>query len=190
MAWYVLFVKSGFESQVKHWLDARFDGNLLYSIIPKRKVPEKKRGQEYHVVKPLFPGYVFVETKMNFSTYYRLKENSLIYQTLNYNNLKDRNMKSIDTLLIDNQLEKLDESYFFKEIPMEEMFVVLNLINQDDTIEYSQVCVDNSNFVVRAGPLKGMERFIKKIDKHKKRAKVLLTILGAELLIDFGIEIL
>lgn len=190
MSWYVLFVKSGCESQIKQWLDAKFDRSLLYSIIPKRKVPEKKGGQECHVVKALFPGYIFVETRMNFSTYYQLKENTLIYQTLNYNNLKDRNMKSIDTLLVGNQMETLDESYYFKEIPMEEMFVVLNLINQGDIIEYSQVYLEDSKVIVQAGPLKGMECNIKKIDKHKKRAKVLLTILGTEQMIDFGIEIL
>ncbi|MBT2288308.1 antiterminator LoaP [Paenibacillus albidus] len=190
MSWYVLYVKSGSESQIKKWIEAKFNRSQIYSVIPKRKVPQKKAGQEYDVVKPLFPGYIFVETKMNFSTYYQLRENPLIYQTLNYNNLKDRNMRSFDTILIDGQAETLDESYFFKEIPMEEMFIVLNLMQSNDIIEYSQVCIEDSKVIVKSGPLKGMERFIKKIDKHKKRAKVLLTILGSELLIDFGIEFL
>lgn len=191
MSWYALFVKTGYESNIKKWLDRKFDQDLLYSLIPKRKVPEKRRSEIVHTVKTLFPGYVFIQADMNYSIYYQLKENPYVYQTLNYRNEKDKCIRLYSHGLDHDQVPHylVDESQFFKEIPCDEMLVVLNLINESEVIEYSKVYFQESHIVVQAGPLKGMEKLIKKIDKHKKRAKVLLTLMGAEQLIDFGIEI-
>lgn len=190
MSWYALFVKTGYESSIKKWLDARFDNSLLTSVIPRRKVPEKKDRQEYHVIKTLFPGYVFVETKMNFSIYYTLKENPFIYSSLNYLNNKDKGLLPSDAQQVHLPSHKPDESYFFKEIPRDEMLIVLKLISDSEVIEYSQVTFQESNVIVKSGPLKGMESLIKKVDKHKKRAKVCMNIMGREQLVDFGIEII
>ncbi|GAB6931219.1 transcription termination/antitermination protein NusG [Paenibacillus sp. JCM 10914] len=190
MSWYALFVKTGYESSIKRWLDTRFDNNLLHSVIPKRKVPEKKDRNVQPVIKTLFPGYVFVETKMSFSIYYTLKENPFIYNTLNYLNNKDKKSILPDAQVLSVTSERPEESHFFKEIPSEEMHVVLKLINENEVIEYSQVYFQDSHVIVQSGPLKGMESLIKKVDKHKKRAKVLMNIMGREQLVDFGIEIL
>lgn len=190
MSWYALFVKTGYETSIKRWLDARFDDNMLHSVIPKRKVPEKKDRNVQHVIKTLFPGYVFVETKMSFSIYYTLKENPFIYNTLNYLNNKDKRSPLPETQRAGVTSGRPEEAHFFKEIPSEEMLVVLKLINENEVIEYSQVYFQDSNVIVRSGPLKGMESQIKKVDKHKKRAKVLMNIMGREQLVDFGIEIM
>lgn len=191
MSWYALFVKTGYESSIKRWLDTRFDNNLLHSVIPKRKVPEKKDRTVQHVIKTLFPGYVFIETKMSFSIYYTLKENPFIYNTLNYLNNKDKRSTLPDVQMASVASERpAAESHFFKEIPSEEMLVVLQLINENEVIEYSQVYFQDSKVIVQSGPLKGLESHIKKIDKHKKRAKVLMNIMGREQLVDVGIEII
>lgn len=190
MSWYALFVKTGYESNIKKWLDHKFDHALLYSMIPKRKVPEKRQSEVIHAMKTLFPGYVFIQTTMNYSIYYQLKENPNIYQTLNYRNEKDKCIRIFSDPSLDaDQRQLMEEAQFFKEIPSEEMLVLLKLINDSAVIDYSKVYFQESKVVVQTGPLKGMEKLIKKIDKHKQRAKVLMSMMGAEQLIDFGIEI-
>jgi transcriptional antiterminator NusG len=119
-----------------------------------------------------------------------LKENPNIYQTLNYRNEKDKCIRIFSDPSLDaDQRQLMEEAQFFKEIPSEEMLVLLKLINDSAVIDYSKVYFHESKVVVQAGPLKGMEKLIKKIDKHKQRAKVLMSMMGAEQLIDFGIEI-
>ncbi|AEI40430.1 Transcription antitermination protein nusG [Paenibacillus mucilaginosus KNP414] len=188
MSWYALFVKTGYESNTKKWLDARYDRALLHCVIPRRKVPEKRGGKEYHVVKTLFPGYVFVQTKMNVHLYYQFKENPFIYRTLNYQNRRDKTFAYEEAWKLDSSAKLCDESELFKEIPVDEMTLVLKLIEQDDIIECSEISFQESGFTVQAGPLKGMESYIKKIDKHKKRAKVLMSLMGTAQLVDLGIE--
>ncbi|UUZ86374.1 antiterminator LoaP [Paenibacillus sp. P26] len=154
------------------------------------KYPRKKDGKAYDAVKTLFPGYVFIKTTMNFSTYYQFKENPHIIRTLNYLGRKDKSFRTENSPILHMDPGKPDESSFFKEIPKEEMMIVLKLIDDKEIIEYSQISLKESKVVVESGPLKGMESFIKKIDKHKKRAKVLMKMMGAEQMIDLGIEII
>ncbi|MEJ9165008.1 transcription termination/antitermination NusG family protein, partial [Paenibacillus graminis] len=89
MNWYIFFVKTGDELCVKDWLNKTFDRETLYSIVPKRIVPEKKNGKLLYVEKNLFPSYIFVKTVMDFSTYYLIKRNSKIIKMLNYLNKED-----------------------------------------------------------------------------------------------------
>ncbi|MBY9083165.1 KOW motif-containing protein, partial [Paenibacillus sp. HN-1] len=43
---------------------------------------------------------------------------------------------------------------------------------------------------VVSGPLTGKEGIIKKIDKHKNRAKILLSMVNTAVLVDVGIELI
>ncbi len=54
MKWYALFVESGKEETVQKFLRLQFDEQALYSIIPKKKVTERKAGIKYEALKRCF----------------------------------------------------------------------------------------------------------------------------------------
>ncbi len=68
------------------------------------------------------------------------------------------------------------------------MSIILKLLNNYDQIDFSQVYTQDFKVYVESGPLKGMEGIIKKIDKHRRRVKVLVSLMGDERIIDLGIE--
>ncbi|MDQ0115581.1 antiterminator LoaP [Paenibacillus harenae] len=189
MSWYALSVKSGEEHVAKRWIEKHIGEESMYCMIPKRLVPERKHGIMVNVERALFPGYVFIETKMSFSTYYKLKENPYLLKFLNYLNNRDKHCHHLMNVSSRGEAAYAEEDYF-KRIPADEISTVLLLLNDQDMIDYSKICIQDMGVIVQSGPLKGLERHIKKIDKHKRRAKVLLSLMGTEKLIDFGIEII
>ncbi|MBA4532923.1 antiterminator LoaP [Brevibacillus halotolerans] len=183
MKWYALYVRSGGEEIVKDHLNYYFDEQTLYALIPKRKVPEKKNGAIFHNIKILFPGYVLIKTDMTSSIFYKIKEIPNLYKFVNigpiYSKLTSSNHAKKDTSITN-----------FSAIDDEEMSPLLRLLGNTDIITYSKIHFENSEVYVNSGPLKGMEGQIKKVDRHKKRAKVLIKFMGSEKLVDLGVEIL
>ncbi len=173
MNWYALFVENGKEEVVQKYLRLYFDESVLYALIPRRKVPEKKEGRVYHVLRKLFPGYVLIKTKMDADMFYRIKEIPACYRIVNTG----------------EYYSKVSGTYY-SIITEEEINPLLQLIGNGEIIDYSKIHLENSTVFVKSGPLQGMEGIIKKVDKRKKRAKILLNFFGDEKKIDVGVEIL
>ncbi|GEB34854.1 antiterminator LoaP [Brevibacillus parabrevis] len=191
MNWYAFYVKTGYEHSVKNWLNKSFDKETLYSMVPQRIVPEKKNGEIMRVEKDLFPGYIFVKTDMNFSKYYFIRSHSKIIRMLNYLNKIDLMYdRSTSPRKSRDPVESREEALCFKKIPEEEITIILRLLNHDEQIDFSQVYTQDSKVYVESGPLKGMEGIVKKVDKHKRRVKVLVSLMGDERMIDLGIELI
>lgn len=177
MKWYVLYVKTGKEEEVKTQVQRYLDKSQCHCFIPKRKVPERKEGKITHVIKIMFPGYVFLNVSMNFSLYYQIVAIPGVYSLLNYSNKKDINF------------QYNDGEYFFKFIPDGEMNKLLALVNLDnDVMEYSTFLLEEDKIKILAGPLIGMEGYIKKIDRRKQRAKLEMDFMGVKKIIDIGFE--
>lgn len=170
LSWYALCVKSGYEDLVESFISLNLNEYSVNVIIPKKTVPERRKGNFQWVTKKLFPGYVLINTEMDVQIYYRLKEIPNCYNFLN---------KFQD-----------DGNIYFLEIPEHEITPIIQLLNNQGTIEYSEVYLEGSKVTVTSGPLKGKEGIVKKIDKRKKRAKILLHFLGDNKMIDVGIECL
>ncbi len=165
MDWYALFIHQGREEEVQRWLNYHFDPSVLYSFVPKRKLREKRNGVAVDVVKTMYPGYIFVKTEMDVDKYYLIRSIPHLIRVLGHN----------------TYCSKIDEK---------EMDVVLQLTKHSNIIDYSRIIVENSKVKVVGGPLLGLEGLIKKINKHKRRATILLTLLSEERLVDVGIEFL
>ncbi|OAB42410.1 antiterminator LoaP [Paenibacillus glacialis] len=171
MDWYALFVKNGREVLIADLLNKRFCPNELSFFIPKRRVPEKREGRQFDTVKMLLPGYVLINTNMTNEIYYKLKKIPHIFRML-------------------NKHETLNEEVHYYKIERREMEPIIQMSGGDGCIDYSDIKLSGTNIVVVNGPLKGMESQIKKIDKHKKRAKLQLDFLGKRLQFDVGINII
>ncbi|OAB26467.1 hypothetical protein PMSD_25095 [Paenibacillus macquariensis subsp. defensor] len=179
MKWYALFVLAGKEERIKRRVQEHLGLSDVKCCVPKREVPEMKNGILLKVVRTIFPGYVFIQAKLDNNIYYKLNEIPDVIKLLNYTNKKDKIYSP----------NILNEDYYFKSIPDDEMRSVLSILNDYETIEYSSVLVRNKRVIVMSGPLKGKEGKIKKIDKRKNRAKLAMNFLGDEILIDIGLDI-
>lgn len=179
MNWYAIFVQTGKEEIAKKRLCDQLKSNII-CFVPKRKIPEKRKGVFYDSLKIMFPGYVFIHTEMDYITYYKIQEIPEVIKMLNYNNKKDRCVsKSIG-----------DENLFFKFIPDSQMQSMLKIANENDVIDYIKIALRNKRVSVLSDSFKELERKIMKIDKRKRRAKLIFNILGSEKTMEFGIEVI
>lgn len=185
--WYALFVETGYEDYVCSVLETKLKDQKPKFLVPKRKIPEKRNGVVHHVIRPLFPGYIFIQIKMNTDTYYQIQETENIIRVLNHGYLYTQKIRK-------QHLKKPEdyryEEYYFLDIPPCELNIILSLINQSNIIDYSQVYFEGTKVFVMSGPLKNMEGIIKKIDKRRNKAKIELHLLGNCILVDVGIEII
>ncbi|WP_217557316.1 antiterminator LoaP [Paenibacillus sp. GbtcB18] len=180
MDWYALFVETGKEEITKDYINKIFSKSNIRCIVPKRKVPEKKQGVTYHCFKIMFPGYVLIELKLDYKIYYKLKEIPTLIRLLNYNSPKY--CYTLD--------EDFDESDCFKKINSKEMQFLINIIGEEGILDYSELFIENSSVTVLSGPLKNFEGIIKRVDKHKNRAKVEFKFLDNISILDVGVQIL
>lgn len=146
--------------------------------MPKRKVPEKKNGRIVEVIKIMFPGYLFIKVKMNADVYHKIKLIPYVVNVLSYRNKKD--------IMINKNASEVD----IKNIPDEEMMIILRMINKKDVVEFSKIVKMENRLRIISGPLKGLEDKIKKIDRHKHRIKLSLDFMGSNRFIDLGADII
>lgn len=164
MKWYAAFVETGHEDQVKERLEYRFNEELSF-YVPKRQIKERKCGTWQKINHTLFPGYLLIN-----------------------GNIQDRNIacfKNVPGLwrLLSDENQPLT-------IPNYEISFINKLMSKGEVIGPSSVFAEGDNIKVIDGPLMGMEGLIKSIDKRKGRAKVIISFLGEERVIDFSVDII
>lgn len=185
MDWYALSVETGKEDIIGKIIRKYFLPSTVQAIVPKRRLLERKESKTYEVLKIMFPGYVFIKTRMNAGIYYELKRIPMYIKLLNKFN------KNEHTISYSNSEESDELSWErFSRIAEEEMALILRLIGKNEVIDYSILYLENTKVIVYNGPLKGLEGIIVKINKRKNRARVAMNFLGNEKYIDVGIELL
>lgn len=70
-----------------------------------------------------------------------------------------------------------------------EMPYVKHLCQEGNLISMSRGIIQGGKPVVTSGPLKGHERLIKKIDRHKRTAQISVPFAGDEMQVTVGLEI-
>ncbi|MFF2911263.1 antiterminator LoaP [Paenibacillus sp. NPDC057934] len=193
MDWYICSVEIGKEDNVRESIANNKTLNDISCIVPKRIVPEKKGGEHIQVTKLIFPGYIFIKTTMNFSKYHQICQEKHIIKMLGYNGRglvqKINNLYVLENSCFVSKINDTEfQDSFFQKIPNEEMIQLFKLLNENQEINFSHISVNDKKIVFEKGPLKGLENLVKKIDLHKKRAKVCLHLLGIDVLFDVGIR--
>lgn len=163
--WYVLQVRTGTEESIR--LQCR--SNIPKAVLERCFIPyyeEKKRirGEWTIQKKVLFPGYVFVVTE-------------------DLNHLYD----SLKTVI---GLTKLIGTG--KEIvPLteEEKDFLLGFGGEEQVVKMSEGIIEGTKIIVTRGPLMGKEGYIKKVDRHKRKARLEMEMFGRMQEIVVGLEI-
>ncbi|NLG89220.1 MAG: antiterminator LoaP [Clostridiaceae bacterium] len=164
LPWYAVFVKTGEENKVKQRLDYRFQGNPAVKV-PKKIIKERKQGKWYRRSRNLFPGYIFIHGILDDGSYKKLHQVPGLYKLL----CTDREPV---------------------RIPRNEIEVFSHLFDEEDVIQESDIFMEGDRVTIINGPLTALEGKIIRIDKRKGRARVLISFLGEERIIDLGINLI
>jgi len=137
-------------------------------LLPKKKLPIRRRGKVSQVLKPVFPGYVFIESDdilTELGTFWAIRRTP-------------------------GFIRFLRESAAPSPLSEHDVGLLRRFISFGEYADISKVSFDeNDRIVVLEGPLKGLEGQIIKVNRRKGRAKVLLDLYGAAFPIDLGFEV-
>ena len=176
--WYVLFVRANSERRVvRDVTDFAKANKLPYEIevfIPEsefyyRNKKLREVGKQYSK-RPLFPGYVFVETNLESMDFLKLF-NGFIYD-------------STDIIKLLRYGESGEAA-----IDIEERRRFEYLFKGKRCLEHSQGFIEGDKIVIENGPLKGQECNIKYINRHNHCAKVEFKMFDKTILADVALEI-
>lgn len=176
--WYILFVRAGSENRVVADLKSAFERKspeFSFDVF----YPEAEqyyRSKKYQILghrylkRPLFPGYVFIETDMpatSFLSEYIL----LIYRSMDIIRILKDTAGGI--ALPDGERDRLN--YLFRG---------------KHYLEHSVGYIEGDRIIVTAGPLLGREALIKKINRHNRDALIEMDLFGEKLTLKIALEII
>jgi transcriptional antiterminator NusG len=166
MQYYAIHVMTRYEDDYQRHLAPSLEGRKLF--IPKRTLTVRKRGKNKRETLPVFPGYVFFESESildELDFYWLLRKTPGFIRFLR-DNISPTPLSERERLLLGH------------------------FMSFGESADTSKVTFDeNDRIVVLAGPLKGLEGQIVKVNRRKGRAKVALDMCEAGYLIDLGFEV-
>lgn len=163
--WYVIWTITGREEKLRQEITGRLPEQLFSKCrIPCRMESRKKDGKRIEVKKVLFPGYLFIETDDIEAVYMELRKLSCF-----------------------SRLLKTGECY--TPVSPDEERLIRRLTGDTEVVELSYGIMGDSRVVIQNGPLKGMEGYIKKIDRHKRKAYLQIEMFSRTVETCVGLEI-
>lgn len=167
--YYVLQIIAGTEDRVEEQIKVMVNNKLYYSCFhPMRQLKKKFRGEWKEIHEKLLPGYVFITSDCVQELYRELK-----------------NIPAFTKMLGKDQEQ-------FIPLPEHEVKWLERMIESSGRnmeVQLSQVSVSEDDAVmILSGPLKDMEGYIKKIDLHRRIAKVEVDFMNRKTVIHLGIE--
>lgn len=164
--WYVVQVRTGAEENILRQCQKL----MTKAVLPRCFIPyyeERKniRGEWRTQRKVLFPGYLFVITERMSEVYEQLRK------VIGYTRM----------IGVGEEIIPLTE---------EEVAFLESFGGKEQIVGMSEGVIENSKVIVHSGPLQGKEGYIRKIDRHKRRAWLEVPLFGRVQRIQVGLEIL
>ena len=163
--WYVMQVCTGTENKIKSQCLSYIDKEVLREcFVPLYEEKKRVQGKWQVTERIMFPGYVFVVT-----------------DDLSRLQLELKKIVGLTRLLgTGDEIIPLNE---------EEVQMIQRFGGDDHVIGMSEGIIENSTVIIQRGPLAGCEAYIKKIDRHKRKAYLELEMFGRVQKIEVGLEI-
>lgn len=163
--WYVVQVRTGMEEAICAQCRKVIPETALEKVFLPYYIAAKKYHGEWHEEeKVLFPGYVF-----------------MITDDLNKLHIELGNVLGLTKLLGTGQ----------DIIPLtdEEVDFLLAFGREEQCVEMSEGIIEQEKVRILKGPLAGMEGYIRKIDRHKRKAYLEIQMFGRTVEMQAGLEI-
>lgn len=166
--WYVAQVNSGQEAAVRDMCKQMIDPAILQdAFLPEYETMRKIQGEWKRVRRMLFPGYLFMVTDSILALLSELKKVPATTRLLGQNGQK-------------NEITPLSE---------EEKDWIGAFTDDAYCVRMSEGYIEGETITVTQGPLFGQEAIIKKIDRHKRRALIEMTMFGRTTTATIGLEV-
>ena len=164
--WYVIQVRTGTEKEIIQQCQTVIPEEILEkSFLPCFEEMKRYKGAWHKEQKLLFPGYVFLISEDPEQLYRKLK------QVIGLTKL----------LKTGDQIISLTET---------EIQFLLEFGGKDQLVQMSIGFVEQEQVTILDGPLKGKEGYIKKIDRHRREAKLEIPMFGRILDVKVGLDII
>ncbi len=164
--WYVIQVRTGTEENIRLQCQKYMFSDVLNDcFIPYFEEKKHIQGKWKIQKRILFPGYVFLDADESEQLSRKLK-----------------NVSGLTKLLgTGDEVVPLTE---------EEVRFLMAFGGDEQIVQISEGIIENSKVIILSGPLTGKEGYIKKIDRHKRKALLEISLFGRMQRIQVGLEIL
>lgn len=163
--WYVVQVRSGTEENVRLQSERLIPKAVLKQcFIPYYEEKKHIMGKWEIQKKILFPGYIFTVSENIDALFEYLKK-------------------------IDGLTRLLGTGQEIVALSSEEIEFLKRFGGEAQVVSMSEGIIIDSKVKINSGPLKGLEGFIKKIDRHKRKAWLELPMFGRVQRVQVGLEI-
>lgn len=163
--WYVVQVRTGTEENIRAQCRRKVSPDVLEScFIPYYEEKKRIRGRWITQRKILFPGYIFAATR----------------------EIEKLHMEMKHVLGLSRLLGTGDE---IVPLTQDEEDFLRTLGGEEHVVPVSEGVIEGTVVKVYAGPLKGMEGSIRKIDRHKRKAWLEIPLFGRVQQVEVGLEI-
>lgn len=164
--WYVIQTTSGEEQHCLALCKAKLDKSLYKEMFVPMYVDKMHFKKKWHDVKKvLFPAYFFVDTE-------------------------DINAVQEEMAHIDRLTKTLRNAEMVAPIREEEQEFLQSLMNSEYVVECSTGFIIGDRVCITEGPLRNHYGFIRKIDRHRRIAKLEINFFGRQTPVEVGLEIL
>ena len=163
--WVILFVRTGSEEKIARLLKEKLNAEEYQPFLPVKETPRRSKGVIRKERKLLFSGYVFIQTEIEAGSIAKKLKSDLTDITGKWH-------EDIYKILHNGDNEK-DVAVREKERLYWE-----RLFDSDFCVTGSVGFIEGDTIRVMSGALVGMEKRIKKIDRHKREAVVEMEMMG------------
>ncbi len=163
--WYAIQVRTGSEHLMCEKIH-QFLNPSLYSecFVPLAEYITKRNGEYQKSIRPLFPGYFFIITD-------------------------DIEQVAGGLTKITQFKRILSSDHIYTPLEQEEADLIAGLYDDAYLVRLSKGIIVNSKVLIHAGPFRGREGLIRKIDRHRRTGLVEMTMMGRPVQIQIPLEI-
>lgn len=166
--WYVAQVNSGQEAAVRDMCKQMIDPAILQdAFLPEYETMRKIQGEWCNVKKLLFPGYLFLVTERLPELFAELRKAQASVRLLG---------------------KKEGSNEVMPISPQEEAWIRA-MSDEAYCVRMSKGYITGDAITVTQGPLFGHEAIIRKIDRHKRRASIEVSMFGRTTTATIGLEV-
>jgi transcriptional antiterminator NusG len=168
---FTVFVKTGIEGKTMRFLNSFLNESKVKAFVPIGERFFRKSGETYLKPYVVFPGYIFLEAPFSDNSFLNriykcCHASDNMFHLLKYDNSFDVAMNEGERRVLESLWDSSNHS-----------------------IRASKGYIKGKDLVVTDGPLMGMEREIKWINRHKRVAKMDVSLFGEKREISLGLEV-